>query len=104
MYLVNKQDNIAFCANFIDQSLHAAFKLSSELGTRDKSGHIQQIDFLIQQPEWYISRNNLLSNALCDRRFTDTGFTDQAGVILLAAGENLFDPVDFLSRPIIRSI
>ena len=96
MYLIDKQDNITLCTDFVNQSFNAALKLSSELGTRNQCGHIQQIDFLIQQTERYISRNNLLSNSFRNCRFTDTGFTNQTGIILLTAGQNLFHPVNFL--------
>ena len=89
MNLVNDQNDVAGLLNLIDQALHAALKLAAELGTSHHSGHIQHIDLFVQQLVGHIAVCNPLGQALGNGGFTNAGLTDQAGIVLLAAVENL---------------
>ena len=93
MDLVNDQDDVAQLADLLDQALHAAFELAPELGARHQGGQVQQIDLLVQQLIGHLPLGDLLGQALGDGRFAHAGLADETGVVLLAAVQNLNDPV-----------
>ena len=95
MNLINEQDDVARGLDFADKPLDALLKLAAELGAGHKAGHIQQIDFLILQAGRNLALGNALGNAFGNRGLADTGLANQAGVVLLAAAEDLNRAVNF---------
>ena len=93
MDLVDDQNDISGLFDLVDQALHAAFKLTAELGARHHGGHIQHINFFVQQLVGHLAVHNPLGQSLGNGGFTHAGLADQAGVVLLAAVENLDDPL-----------
>ena len=89
MHLVNHEDDIPAGFDFGDQALHPALKLTAELRPRNEGGQIKEIDLLAAQLKRYVSRHDALGKSLRNGRLADARLTDQAGVILLAAVENL---------------
>lgn len=53
-----------------------------------------QIDLLILQPGRHLASGDALGDALRDGGLADTGFADEAGVVLLAAAQDLDGAVD----------
>ena len=96
MNLIDKEYYIAGVLYLCDKTLYTAFKLASELRTRNKRGKVEKLDFLILKAERNITGRNLKRKSLCNSGFTDAGFTDKAGIILCAAGKDLDYSVDFL--------
>ena len=47
VYLVKHQNDVAQLLNFVNKPLDAVFKLTSELGARNNSGHIHKVNFLV---------------------------------------------------------
>ena len=86
---VDDQDDVAAFLDLTDQILHAALKLAAELGTGHQGGQIQQEHFLVSQLIGHFSRGDPLGQALGNGSLTNTGFTDEAGVVLLAAVQDL---------------
>ena len=93
--LVDEQDDISGVPGFFECLLKPVFEFTSVFGTRDHTRDIERYQSLSLQDIRNGIRYDHLCKALGDRRFTDTGFADQDGVILGAAGQNLHDPVDF---------
>ena len=58
MNLINDENNIPILNHFIDDSLHAAFKLSPKLCSGHKSRHIQESDFLMQKLHRHLTPGN----------------------------------------------
>ena len=92
---VDDEDDVARRLDVLDQTLHARFKLTAELGSGNKRRQIEQVDFFVLQLIRNVGGGNLLRQRFRNRGFADTGFTDQTGVILLAAAEDLNQTRDF---------
>ena len=89
VHLVNNQNYIAQGPHFVDQSFDSRLKLSSELGAGHKGGQIQKLNLLILQLVGHLPRHDPLSKSFGNGRFAHTRFTDQTGIVLLMAAENL---------------
>src|SRR5699024_185859 len=96
VYFVDDQNDIALLFDLVDETLDAAFKLSAELGACDQCGQVEQVDFLVSQLIGHVARRNADGQTFGNRGLTDTRLTDEAGVILLAAVQNLDDAVGLL--------
>ena len=71
-----------------------ASNLAAETGARHQTGEVQQIDLLVLQADGHIALGNALGNTLGNGRLAHTGFADEAGVVLLAAAQDLDGAVD----------
>ena len=94
--LVDDQDDIAQTLDLINEALHTALKLAAELGTRHHGGHIQKIDLLVAQFYGDLPFHDLLGQTLRDGSLAHAGLANQAGIVLLAAVEDLNDPLRLL--------
>ena len=95
MYLVYDQNDVALLAYILDKPLHAAFELASELGARHQGGEIQQIDLLVLELIGHIAHGYALGQALGYGGLAHAGLSNEAGVIFLAAVQNLDHPLQF---------
>ena len=91
--LVDYKDNIATLPDLLNETLHPAFKLAPELGASHQRGQIQEENLLIPQLIGHIPRGNPLGKALGDGGFAHARLTDETGIVLLAAVEDLNDPL-----------
>src|SRR5699024_1914224 len=57
-------------------------------------GQVQKVDLFVLQPGRDLALGNALVDALGDGGLADAGFTDQAGVVFLAAAQDLQGAVD----------
>ena len=95
MDLVDEQDDVACGLDLAQQALDPLLELAAELGACHKAGEVQQIDLLILQrrrapcPSAMRSRNALGNGGLANARLTN-----EAGVVLLAAAQDLDGAVD----------
>ena len=96
MHFVDDKDDVAHLADLLDEALHAALKLAAELRARDERGQVKKINLLASQLERHVARDDALGEALGNGRLADARLTDQAGVVLLAAVQNLDDAFDLL--------
>ena len=96
VYLVDDEDDVARLAYLLDQALHAAFELTAELGARHQRGEIQQIDLLLPQLEGYVTGDDALRQSLGDGGLAHARLADEAGVVLLAAVQDLHHPLNLL--------
>ena len=86
---IDDQDNIAALLDLSDQALHTAFKLTTELRACHQCRQVQQHDFLIPQLIGHIASHDPLGKSLGNSSLANTGFADQAGIVLLPAVQNL---------------
>ena len=96
VYLVDDQNHVAQLADLLDEPLHAALELSTELGTGHQSRQIQQIDLLVPQLEGDLPGGDALGQSFGNGGLAHAGFTDEAGIVLLPAVQNLHHPLDLL--------
>ena len=96
MDLVDDQDDISQLTDLLDKALHTAFKLAPELGPGHQSRQVQQVYLLIPQLEGHVAGHNALGQTLGNGRLAHAGFADEAGVVLLAAVQNLHHTLDLL--------
>ena len=89
MDFVDDQDDVPQLLDLFDETLHAALKLAPELGACHKRGQVQQVDLLVLELIGHVALENLHGQALGDGRFAHAGLTDEAGVVLLAAIQDL---------------
>ena len=94
--LVDDQDHVAGLAYLLDQALHPALELATELRACHQRRQIQQIDLLLPQFERHLALDDPLGQALGDGGLAHTRLADQAGIILLAAVQNLHHALDLL--------
>ena len=90
---IDDQNDVAALLDLADQAFHTAFELAAELGTCHQGSQIQQEHFLIPELVGHFPGGNALGQALGDGSLTHTGFTDETGVVLLAAVQDLNDPL-----------
>ena len=93
--LVNDKNDVAERLDFIDESLHTAFKLAAELCTRDEGSQIQQVYFLVFELVRHIALGNANGKTFCDSGFADTRLTNQTRIVFLTAVQNLNDAFGF---------
>ena len=96
MHLVDDENDVAELANFLNKTLHAALELAAELRAGDERGEVKEIDLLAAELEGHLARGDALGKALGNGRLADARLADEAGVVLLAAVENLNDALDLL--------
>ena len=99
MHLVDYKDNVSRFLGFTQKCLHSLLKLPSKLCSRNYSSHIDKVKLLAAQLIRDITRGNSLRKCLCDRRFSDSGFTDETRVIFLTAAEYLYDTSKLILTP-----
>ena len=94
MDLVDEKDDVARGLDLADKALDALLELAAELGARDEGRHVQQVDLLVLQAGRDLALGDALGNALGDGRLAHACLADEAGVVLLAAAEDLDGTVD----------
>ena len=96
--LVDHQDDVTQLFDLVDEALHPLLKLASELGAGHQRRQVEEVDLLVSQLKGHIPCHDPLGQALGNGGLAHAGFTDEAGVVLLAAVQDLDDPLDLL-RP-----
>ena len=79
--------------HLVDEALHPALKLAPELGPGHQSREIQEINLLIPELKGHLSLSNPLGQALGNGGLAHAGLANEAGVVLLAAVQDLDDPL-----------
>ena len=99
MHLIDEEDDIAVLRHLADHLLDPLLKLAAVLGARDHPGKIKRQHALVLHGERYIPGHDPLREAFHHRGLADTGFADEAGIVLGAAAQRLNDPADLLLPP-----
>ena len=96
VYLINDKDDVAVLSYLLDKPFHAALELAAELRARDERRQVEQVNLLILELRRDVAHSDALGEPLGDSRLADAGFADKAGVILLAAVEDLDNALKLL--------
>ena len=72
-----------------DEALDPLLKLAAELGAGHQGGEVQPVELFALEAGGHLAPGNALGNALGDGGLAHAGFADEAGVVLLAAGQDL---------------
>ena len=96
VHLVYDEDDVAGLAYLLDEPLHAALELAAELRAGHEGGEVEEVDLLVAQLVGHVAAGDALGKALGDGRLADAGLADEAGVVLLAAVEYLYDALELL--------
>ena len=94
MNLINKEDDVFGGNDFINGVFDTLFKVTAVFGTGHHTAHIQRNYALVFQQLRHFVGCNLLRQALGNSGFTNTGFTNQAGIVFSAPRQNLDHPLD----------
>jgi hypothetical protein len=95
--LINEEDDLSIGAlYFFDDGLDPFFKFAFELGSCNQGGDIKDIDLLGEQIFGHVLLDDPPGYPFDDGCFSYTGITDEDGVVLFAAGEDVQDAADLL--------
>ena len=70
-------------------------ELAAKLRARNERREVEQVDLLVAQLIRHVALGDALGEALGDGRLADARLTDEAGVVLLAAVQDLHHPLNF---------
>ena len=85
MHFVNEKHNVARVFHLVNKVLHAAFKLTAELRSRNQRRQIEKIKLLALKSERNVPACKLQRNPLGNRGFTYARLAYQARVIFRSA-------------------
>ena len=96
MHLVDEEDAVPGALQLFDHLLQPLFELATVLRTRDQRADVQRDDPLVEQHLRHFAARDPLRQRLDDRCLADARLTDEHGVVLGAAREDLDDALDLL--------
>ena len=96
---VNEQNHAAILDNLVNDAFDALLKLTAVFGTRNHAAQIQRQHALVQQLLRDVRHNDLLGKPFGNGRLADARFTDEHGVVLCTARQNLDGALDLLVAP-----
>jgi hypothetical protein len=94
VHLINHEDDVIGCLDLLHQLLQPLLKLSSVLCSGNQQPHVQGDDLLALNSLGDITRGNPLGQTLGDGRLSDTGLSNEAGVVLGTPTEDLSDALN----------
>ena len=95
--LVNEEDDLPLGGgDLLEEGLQAVLELTAELGTRHHRSDVHGDDPLVLERLGNIPADDPPGQTLDDGGLSDARFTDQDGVVLGAAGEDLHGAADLL--------
>ena len=94
--LVDEQNDIAQPFDLVDEALDPLLELAAELGAGHQGGEVQPVELFALEAGGHLAPSDALGNALGDGGLAHAGLADEAGVVLLAAGQDLDGAVNFL--------
>ena len=89
MHLVDKEDHISRSADLRQNVPDALFKLAAVFCPGQNACHIEPVEPLSQKPLRRLSARQPLRQSLNDRSFSNAWLSDQSGIVLILAAENL---------------
>ena len=92
--LVDEEDDVAPLHDLLHDLLQALLELAAVLRAGDERGEVERVDLLALQELGHLVRGDARGEALDDGGLADARLADQHGVVLLAAREDLHDPLD----------
>ena len=96
MQLVDEEDRVLGAFDFVHHRLDALFKLTAILRPGDHHGEVEYDDPLVAQQLGDFPTDDHLREAFDDRGLAHARFTQQNGIVLLTATENLDHTFDLV--------
>jgi len=93
--LVDEQNGVAGPTDFVHDRLDPLFKLTAIFCTGDHHGEVQHDDAAVGQNIGNGAIDDHLRESFDDGCFANAGFSEQYGVVFLAAAEDLHDAFNF---------
>ena len=97
--LVDEQDDVAVLLHLVQRVLDALLELAPVLRAGHHAAQIKGQHPLIQQLLRHVAGGDALGQPFGDGGLAHAGLTDEHGVVLRAAGQDLNDPLDLLLPP-----
>ena len=94
--LVDEEHDVARPLDLVEHALETLLELAAVLGAGDHAAEVESQHALAAQALGDVGGDDLLGEALGDRRLADAGLADQHRVVLRAAAEHLDDALDLL--------
>ena len=98
MDLIDEQDDVATCANLLQDLLEALFKVAAVPATGDEGTEIKRIQMLVGEGVWNLSGHNALREALDYGRLADPRLSYEHRIVLRAPRQHLHDAL-YLAHP-----
>src|SRR5829696_7140011 len=92
--LVDEQDDVAALGDLLHHLLEALLELTAVLRARHEGGQVECVDLLVLQQLRHLAVRDQLGEALDHGGLAHARLADQHRVVLLAAREDLHDPLD----------
>src|SRR5213078_2412867 len=92
--LVDEQDDVPALLDLLHDLLQPLLELAAVLRAGDERGEVERVDLLALQELGNVAVGDALREPLDDGGLADAGLADQHGIVLLAAREDLHDPLD----------
>ena len=89
MHLVDKENEVPRPADLRQNVPDALFKLAAVFCPGQDTCHIEPVEPLSQKPLRRLSARQPLRQSLNDRGLSNAGLSDQSGIVLILAAENL---------------
>ena len=96
---VDEEDHVAAAARLVEHRLDALLELAAVFGARDHEREVERDDAAAEQQVGDGAGGDRLREPFDDGRLADARLADQRGVVLVAAREDLHEPLDFLLAP-----
>ena len=92
--LVDEEDDVAALGDLLHHLLEALLELAAVLRAGDEGGEVERVDLLVLEELRHLAGVDARGEPLDDGGLADAGLAEQNGVVLLAAREDLHDPLD----------
>ena len=99
MHLVDKENHVPRPANLREDVTDALFKLAAVFGPRQNTCQIEPIELLSHQSLRRLSARQPLRQRLDNRSLPHARFSDERGVILVLAAQNLLNLAELPFAP-----
>ena len=94
--LVDEQHDVAAGADLLEHLLQALLEVTAVARAGDQRAEVERVDLLVLERLGHVALDDVLGQALDDRRLADAGLADEDRVVLGTAGQDLHDPLDLL--------
>ena len=94
MQLVHEQDEVGVRREGAHQAADALFVLAAERGAREQSDVIERHEPRVLEGGRHVTRGDALRQSLDDRRLPDAGLSDEGGIVLALAQQDVDDARD----------
>ena len=92
--LVDEQDDVAAGLDLLEHLLEALLEVAAVARAGDEGAEVERVQLLLVERVGDVVVDDLLGEALDDRRLADARLADQHRVVLGAAAEDLHDPLE----------